>query len=126
MTADTYSADALPSAVRNTITLLHLSALLGVFTGIGFLLGPLAVWFVKRDEHPAIDEAGKDALNFQINMLVLGLVAAGACITGIGAIVGVPLALFVGFSAFVFPVVAAVKSVNGEDYRYPFSHGYLK
>lgn len=126
MTADTYPADALPESVRNTITLLHLSALLGVFTGIGFLLGPLAVWFAKRDEHPAIDEAGKEAVNFQINMLVLGLVAAGACITGIGVIVGVPLAIFAGVAAFAFPVVAAVKTTNGEPYRYPFSHAYLK
>ena len=126
MTAGTYTTDALPEGVRHTITVLHLSALLGVFTGIGFLLGPLAVWWFKRNEHPALDEAGKDAVNFQIHMLVLGLVAAGACMTGIGVIVGVPLALFVGFSAFVFPVVAAVRAVNGEDYQYPFSHDYIK
>ncbi|MDX1420273.1 MAG: DUF4870 domain-containing protein [Rubricoccaceae bacterium] len=126
MTADAYAPDALPDATRNTITVLHLSALLGVFTGIGFLLGPLAVWFVKRDEHPAVDEAGKEAVNFQIHMLVLGLVAALACMTGIGVVVGVPLAIFVGIAAFACPIVAAVRSINGEPFRYPFSHEYIK
>jgi uncharacterized Tic20 family protein len=126
MTTDTYSADALPDAVRNTITLLHLSALVGLCTGIGFLLGPLVVWLLKKDEHPAIDAAGKDAVNFQITMLVTGLVAALLCITVIGLIVGVPLAIAVGLAALVFPIVAAVKSTNGEAYRYPFTHRFIR
>jgi uncharacterized protein len=125
MTSD-YSDDVLPDTVRNTITVLHLSALIGVFTGIGFLLGPLVVWLLKRDEHPALDEAGKDAVNFQISMFVLGIVAAVLCFTVIGLIVGVPLAIAVGIAAFVFPVIAAVRTTNGEDYRYPFTHRYIK
>ena len=126
MTSDTFSDDALPDTVRNTITVLHLSALLGLFTGIGFLLGPLAVWWLKRDEHPAIDEAGKDAVNFQISMLVLGLIAAVLCLTVVGVIVGVPLAIATGIAAFAFPIVAAVRTTNDETYRYPFTHRYIK
>jgi uncharacterized Tic20 family protein len=126
MTADTHPADTLPDSVRGTLTVLHLSALLGVFTGIGFLLGPLAVWWLKRDEDPALDELGKDAVNFQIHMLVLGLVAGVLCMTGIGVLVGVPLAIAVGIGAFAMPIVAAVKTTNGEGFRYPFSHAYIK
>lgn len=126
MTSDIYSTEELPDTVRNTISLLHLSALIGVFTGIGFLLGPLAVWWLKRDEHPAIDEAGKDAVNFQISMFVLGLVAAVLCFTVVGMIVGVPLAIAVGIAAFAFPVIAAVRTTNDEDYQYPFTHRYIK
>jgi uncharacterized Tic20 family protein len=126
MTSDFYSDDALPDTVRNTITVLHLSALIGLFTGIGFLLGPLVVWWLKRDEHPAIDEAGKDAVNFQISVLVFGLIAAVLCITVVGVIVGVPLVIAAGIGALIFPIVAAVKSINEEPYHYPFTHRYIK
>lgn len=126
MTTDPYPDATLPDTVRNTITLLHLSALIGVFTGIGFLLGPLVVWLLKKEEHPAIDEAGKEAVNFQINMLVVGIIAGLLCATVVGLVVGVPLAIAVGIAALVFPIVAAVKSTNGETYRYPFTHRYIK
>jgi uncharacterized Tic20 family protein len=126
MVSDPDSADALPDAVRNTITLLHLSALIGLFTGIGFLIGPLVVWLLKRQEHPAIEWAGKEAVNFQITMLLTGIVAGLLCITVVGLVVGVPLAIAVGIAALVFPIVAAVKSTNGEAYRYPFTHRFIK
>jgi uncharacterized protein len=126
MTTDVYPTDALPDAVRNTITLLHLSALVGLFTGIGFLLGPLAVWLLKKDEHPAIDAAGKDAVNFQITMLVTGIIAGILCVTVIGLIVGVPLAIAVGIAVIVLPVIAAVKTTNEEPYRYPFTHRFIR
>jgi uncharacterized protein len=125
MTTDTYSAGALPDGVRNTITLLHLSALVGLFTGIGFLLGPLVVWLLKKEEHPAIDAAGKDAVNFQITMLVAMIVGGLLCITVVGLIVGIPLVIVAGLAALVLPIVAAVKAANGEAYRYPLTYRFL-
>jgi uncharacterized Tic20 family protein len=126
MTDDIYPPAYVPESAKNTLLLLHLSALLGVFTGIGFLAGPLVVWLLKKDEHPAVDAAGKDAVNFQLTMLLTGVVAGVLCITIIGLVVGIPLAIAVGIVAFVCPIIAAVKAANGDGYRYPFTFRFIK
>jgi hypothetical protein len=62
--------------VRTWNALCHASALLGVLVHFpGHLLGPLIVWLVKRGESPEIDAHGKEALNFQISMLIYNVVA---------------------------------------------------
>ncbi len=111
---------------RSTILLVHLSALAGLVTGIGFLLGPLVVWLLKKDESPEIDAAGKDAVNFQLTMLATGIVAGILCITIIGLIVGIPLAILVGLAAFVMPIIGGVKTANGDGFRYPFAYPFIK
>ena len=125
MIDDLYT-DSVPESVRTTVLVLHLSALVGLVTGIGFLLGPLVVWLLKKEEHPAIDAAGKNAVNFQLTMLLAGIVAGVLCITIIGLIVGIPMAIAVGLLMFILPIVAAVKAANGETYRYPFTYDFLK
>ena len=71
--------------VRTWAALCHASALLGVFLHFpGHLLGPLIVWLVKRGDSPEIDAHGKEALNFQISMLIYNLVAAVFCLILVG------------------------------------------
>ena len=71
--------------MRTWTALCHASALLGVFLHFpGHLLGPLIVWLVKRGESPEIDAHGKEALNFQISMLIYNVVAAVFCLILIG------------------------------------------
>ena len=63
----------------------HLSALAGfVIPGAGHILGPLIVWLVKRGESAEIDAHGKEALNFQISMLIYNVVAGILCLIVIG------------------------------------------
>lgn len=117
---------AAPASVRTTVMLLHLSALAGLVSGIGFLLGPALVWQLKKGEHAAIDAAGKEAVNFQLTMLLAGIAAGILCVTIIGLVVGVPLAIAVGVLVAVLPVVAGVRAANGERFRYPFTYPFLK
>ena len=78
-------APAVFSNVRTWNILCHASALLGVFLHFpGHLLGPLIVWLAKRDDSPEIDAHGKEALNFQISMLIYNVVAAIFCLVLIG------------------------------------------
>ena len=49
--------------------------LLPVIPGIGSIIGPLVIWLIKKDQYPFVDEQGKEALNFQITMLIYGIVA---------------------------------------------------
>ena len=49
----------------------HLAAFAGFFpAGIGFVVGPLVVWLIKKEQYPFVDEQGKEAVNFQITMLI--------------------------------------------------------
>lgn len=79
-----------------------------------FLIGPLIVWLIKREEDPFAEQHAREALNFQISVLIYGVLMA---ITIIGLILVIPLGIF----AFVAGIVAAIKAANGEDFRYPLT-----
>jgi uncharacterized Tic20 family protein len=101
---------------RNWATLTQLSALV-MFLGIPAVIGPLVVWLIKRDDDPFIDYSGKEALNFNISFLIYGVVAAFLIILLIGLIL-LPIVFVVWL---VLVIVAAVKTSNGEYYRYPLT-----
>ena len=66
--------------VRTWCAFIHASALLGVFLHFpGHILAPLILWLIKRDESPELDAHGKEAVNFQISMLIYNVVAAVFC-----------------------------------------------
>ena len=119
-------ATTLPAAQSNddrTWALIgHLSAFSAFITGIGCVIGPLIVWLVKRGDSPEIDAHGKEALNFQISMLIYNLVAAVFCLILVGfvflAILWVLNALFV--------IIAAIQASDGKFYRYPMTIRFLQ
>jgi len=102
----------------------HLAGLAGYIAWIvGNIVAPLIFWQLKKDEHPFIDENGKEAVNFQISMSIYALVSAALmplfC-------VGVPLLIAVGIVDLVFLLIAAIKANNGEHYRYPLTIRFIK
>ncbi|MDP4551814.1 DUF4870 domain-containing protein [Alkalihalobacillus macyae] len=95
----------------------HLSGLSGYLIPFGNIVGPLVIWSIKRETDPFIDTQGKEALNFQITMMIYTLILGILSIVIIGLIL-LP-ALFV--LHLVFIIIASVKSNQGEDYRYPLT-----
>ena len=109
--------------VRTWAALCHASALLGVFLHFpGHLLGPLIVWLAKRDDSPEIDAHGKEALNFQISMLIYNAVAVVFCLVLIGFVF---LAILWVLNA-VFVIIAAIEASEGKFYRYPMTIRFLQ
>lgn len=109
--------------VRTWNILCHGSALLGVFLHFpGHLLGPLIVWLAKRNDSPEIDAHGKEALNFQISMLIYTAVAAVFCLVLVGFVF---LAILWVLNA-VFVIVACIQASDGKLYRYPMTIRFLK
>ena len=140
----------------------HLAALAGIvlsFIGIPpvlfiNILGPLVVWLWKKNEHPFIDEQGKESINFQISLtiyslvlvIILGIVGAifllfagGAASSGSDAAGGVALGILglgiggivvmmIGFTIIqlLFVIFAAIKAKGGQSYRYPFTMRLVK
>ena len=50
-----------------------LAHLLGALLGF---LGPLIIWMTKKDDHPFIDDQGKEALNFHLTLLIAYVVTS--------------------------------------------------
>ena len=124
MTEKTASGHELPREVRKWAMICHIIALVGMIgNGIGFLLGPLVVWLIKKEDDPFIDEQGKESVNFQITMFI----AAIACIPLLLLFgLGILLLIAIGILMIVFPIIAAVKANEGEHYKYPLSYRFIK
>jgi uncharacterized Tic20 family protein len=89
-----------------------------VVPAIGGVIGALIIWQIKKDLLPFADQHGKEALNFQISMLIYGAIA-GLLIMAFG--LGLVLVPVVIIADVVFAIIAAVKAAQGETYRYPLS-----
>jgi len=101
----------------------HLAALAGlVVPVVGCIVGPLIIWQIKKDEHPFVNEQGKEAVNFQISMLIYGIVAGLLCFACVGFVLAPAVAIF----DIVFLIIAAVKANNGFHYRYPLCIRFIK
>lgn len=93
--------------------------LLAIFTGF---LGPLIIWLIKKDDAPFVDRNGKEALNFQLTVLIAMLVSGLLSFVCIGFL----LMLVVWILDLIFCIVAAVKTSRGEEYRYPLTIRFIK
>ena len=94
----------------------HLSALSGFVIPFGNVIGPLVIWQMKKDM-PFVVDQGKEALNFQITVII----AVFVCILLSFIVIGMLLLPVVGIGALVLTVIAGIKANNGEPYRYPFA-----
>ncbi len=121
----------LPSEARNWALAAHLSTFVGAWLFLAFV-GPLVVWLVKRDDHPFIAHHAKEALNFNLSILLYGvglgiLAIPVALITlGLGLIPVVLVGVAVAVGWLVLTIIAAVNAANGEGYRYPVSIRFVR
>lgn len=90
----------------------HLIPLLG----FGFI-GPLIIWLIKRDEDAFVEEHSREALNFQISVLIYGIISGLLILVLIGLLLLPVLVIF----WFVASIVAAIKAANGQAFRYPLT-----
>ncbi len=94
---------------RTMAMLIHLLAIL---TGI---IGTLILWLVKKDTSHFIDHHGKEAVNFQITLFIVSMVAGlvGVVLTlataGIGLILLFPLMATIYIGALVFEILSCIK-----------------
>jgi len=101
---------------RNLAMLAHL---LGIVSGF---IGALIIWLIKKDQSAYIDEQAKEALNFQITMVIAFVVSWILMFVLIGMFL-MPLLMIANL---VFCILAAVAVSNGKHYRYPVALRLLK
>lgn len=97
----------------------HLAALSGLVIPIPFanLVVPIIIWMMKRDQDPFVDEQGREAINFQITLLIYGIIAGILILVVIG-IVLLPIVYIFGL---VFVIIAAIRANEGTRFRYPLT-----
>lgn len=101
----------------------HLVALAGcIIPPFGYILGPLVVWAIKKDDHPFINDQGKEAMNFQLTMTI----AIVVCIPLMFLLIGIPLMFIIGIFDLVMIIIASVKANEGVYYRYPVAIRLIK
>ncbi|MCL2872509.1 MAG: DUF4870 domain-containing protein [Betaproteobacteria bacterium] len=99
---------------KNMAMLAHL---LGIITSF---IGALIIWLISKDKNPAqpfATEQAKEALNFQITILIANVI----CWILMFILIGIFLIFVVFIVNLVFCIIAAVKTSKGEAYRYPIA-----
>ena len=91
----------------------HLSALIASVIGLPFA-GPLVVWLIKKDESPFVADQAKEALNFQLAILIVTLICGLTC-------VGIVLLPVVWIAGLIYSILAAIEANKGIYYRYPYT-----
>ncbi len=100
----------------------HLSAFAGLVIPFGNFLGPLVVWLIKKDEFPLVDDQGKEALNFQISVLIYLVVAALTILCFVGFVLLPAVLIF----NIVMTIIATIQANQGIRYRYPLTIRFLR
>ena len=81
---------------KNTSVLLQLSALSQYIFPLGNFIFPTLIWSIKKHESKFVDENGKQAINFQLSLLMYSLVLG---------IIALPIFIYTLFSDVSFKMV---------------------
>lgn len=136
------SDPTLQESERHWAAVAHLGALiLALLTswiaGVAGVIGAGAVYLIKREDSPFVAEHAKEAINFNLSMLIyvaaaiaIGIALIGATVLtlGLGILLTAPAGLVLllalaGLAVLwlVCSIVATIKAFNGERYRYPLT-----
>ncbi len=105
----------------------HLSALLSLFIGVPFV-GPLVIYLMKQND-PFVRAHAAEALNFNLSVMLYGVVLFVVGLILLIVVVGVLVWLLLiplGVAWLVFVCLAAVKAGRGEPYRYPLTIRFVR
>jgi len=96
---------------KNIVVLTHLGGT--IFS----IIPSLIVWLLKKDDNAYIGEQAREALNFQITILLAQIVSTFLIVI----LIGIALMGLIWLANIVLCILAAVATSKGENYRYPFA-----
>jgi len=118
--------DGLPIATksdRDWALFIHLSHFVVLLLGIP-IVAPLILWLIKKDQSYFLDDHGKEAVNFEISLILWGIIGAAATLLTCG--LGIVLVLGVWILGIVGTVMGLVAASNGRYYRYPMCFRFIQ
>jgi uncharacterized Tic20 family protein len=109
---------AAPQEDRTIALITHLSGIVA-----GFIV-PLIVWLIHKDkpEKSWLTDQSKEALNFQITLLIVYVIGVILSVILIGALIN----LVAWIACVVLSIIAGLAANKGEAYRYPFALRLIK
>jgi uncharacterized Tic20 family protein len=109
------------SAPQEDRTLAMLTHLSGIILGC---VVPLVIWLINKEKSDKgwLTDQAKEALNFQITILI-GYIA-GTVLTII--LIGPLISLAAWVVSVIFSIIAGLKANEGVAYRYPFAIRLIK
>jgi uncharacterized Tic20 family protein len=84
--------------------LAHLSPIV-----LGFI-GPLVIWLIYKEKSPFVADQAKEALNFSLSVMIVGLLLIPTCIGP----------TIVGIGGLVYGIMAGLEANKGVWYRYEY------
>jgi len=93
----------------------HIGTFSSMLVPMGNFLAPIIIWQLKKNESEFVVDQAKEALNFQISVLIYALLSFLLVFIFIGFFLLFGLVLF----SLIIVIVAGVKANEGEYYRYP-------
>lgn len=124
---DRHSDPAAPAEERTYALFMHLVGILSLVSAPFPLLGPIAtvaMWRIKMTQSPFLDDHGRDAVNFQISLLIYSVALTLLIIPTIGlSSLGY---LVVAAVTVIGCVRGAIAANRGEFYRYPVTIRFIK
>jgi uncharacterized protein len=122
---ESYALRATTNQEKNLALLAHLIGWLSVFVGsVPGFLGPLIIWLTQKDVSPFVEEQAREALNFQITLLIIGFGCGILVFATCGMLF--PLVLIPVLLQVIFGIVATLSVSNGRAYHYPFNIRLIK
>jgi len=100
----------------------HLLTFCGWIIPFGNLIAPLIVWLSQKEKDPFVDDHGKEALNFQITLLIGIIVSIPLCLI----VVGFVLLFMISIASLTFTILAAIEANRGNTYTYPLTIRFIK
>ena len=98
----------------------HISYFVG---GIGFIVAPLAIFLLKSEDAFVVYHA-KQALVAHLVILAFSVIVSLLCLVVVGVLM-IPILAALWLVLIITSVIAAVKAMNGETYRYPFIQTFV-
>jgi len=102
---------------RNMAKLAHWG---GMLPFLGWAV-PLGLWANKMGQSPFIEDQAKESLNFQLNVLMLNILAAVSVMIIIGFLLLPAVIVINGLFCFLGGKAAE----EGKQYRYPYTIRYI-
>jgi len=111
---------------RNWASAAHWGSFVAAVVALAFL-APLLVMLLKGPQSPFVRRHAVESLNFQISMLIYGVVGGFVAMIlflitfGLGLLVIIPAALALVVLWFVVIIQASIRASNGQEYHYPLT-----
>lgn len=101
---------------------IQLSAFSGYIIPFGSIIVPVILWQVWREKDPYIDTMGREAVNFQLSMMLYYII----CFVLFFVLIGMVLIFAAMIFHLTYIIIGSVQTSRGSNYRYPIIIRFIK